>query len=77
MQINEHHWTNGIFFAREVDGAVRIRVQKGETSEVFATIPPHQWESIVAFVSPDGETSRSLEAATALHEGMLLIQEPK
>lgn len=47
MEPGEFHWTDGWFFRREDDGAVRIR----HNEESPITIPPNEWCSIVAHVA--------------------------
>ena len=68
----EFHWTDGWFFSRLDDGAVHIehrdnRENPGPPS-VSITIPPAEWESIIAHVAPGGD-SRNYALAQHLHEG--------
>lgn len=71
-----HHIQNGIYVHREPDGSVilyqgseivyeRARLV-GDYAEIFK-VTPEVWASIVASVTPQGETTETYYAALAFH----------
>ena len=62
MSEAEFHWREGWYFKRLEDGSVRVRVKR-----LLVTIPPNEWGSIVASVSPRGDTATTYAAAMRLH----------
>jgi hypothetical protein len=65
------HWTNGWYFFRLPDGAVRVRKQDGasdkSTPQIEIVIPAAEWASIVCSVSEGGETGPRWEQAQDFH----------
>lgn len=68
----EFHWRDGLYFARVTElgdmlGAVRIRMDivDGLRQELF--IPAAGWASIVAAVTPEGDTAATYRMASGLH----------
>lgn len=79
------HWKDGWYFERITEpnpqryGWVRIthipQIQDADgIPDVEIEIPPNSWASIVASVSPDGETGFTFGLAKALH-GVLSYME--
>lgn len=65
METGEFHWTNGVYFKRNADGSVRLRVNRDDADVVTENIPPAEWASIVAHVS-DGGSALAYGVANAL-----------
>jgi hypothetical protein len=63
--ITGHHWRNGWYFRRRPDGTVTIL--PGEFNGGI-DIPPSEWASIVASVSPSGDVATAHRDALAFHE---------
>lgn len=62
------HWQKGWFFARKPDGSVHmVKVWEGMAME--ETIPPNEWQSIIAHVCAKGETGQSYAEAERFHAG--------
>lgn len=66
------HWRDGWFFARVTEpgdmlGAVKITMKRegGLVQERF--IPPNEWASIVAAVTPEGDNATTYRLAVGLH----------
>lgn len=65
------HLKDGIFFERNSLGLVTLTIK--ESAHVDAPtlrtvpIPPHEWASVLASVSRDGETGESYQAALDFH----------
>lgn len=68
----EVHWANGLYFARitelghELSGGVRIRHRGGGQVAEFL-VPASEWASIVAAVTPEGDTATTYRIAQGLH----------
>lgn len=73
--IGEFHLCNGLYFRREDDGAVSIRLAedaKPDSETIFsAYIPASSWASVVAHVSANGEDADTYQAALHFHAGRL------
>jgi hypothetical protein len=69
MEMGEFHWTDGWYFKRMDDGAVRVRHYdpSGHMDTIAITIPPNEWASIIAHVGATGGTAEGYAAADALH----------
>lgn len=65
FDLREHHWREGIYFARTPQGIVRIR----QGNNILALIPPAEWCSIVAAVSKEGGEAHEYSIAHYLHLG--------
>lgn len=61
----EHHWCEGLYFARGPQGTVRIR----QGNNILALIPPAEWCSIVAALSKEGGQAHEYSIANYLHMG--------
>lgn len=57
------HWRDGFCFQRTKLGAV-VMTLPDKSQKV---IPPHEWASIVAYLSHAGETEETFRAALAFH----------
>lgn len=68
IEIGEFHWTHGVYFKRNADGSVRLRIADGEKDIVNEAIPAAEWASITSHVSVNGEPA-SYGEALALHQG--------
>lgn len=67
-----YHWRNGLYFQRLANGSVLITSQPDLQSpaSVIGEVPPAEWASIVAAVTPAGENSFTHKAAEDLHSGL-------
>lgn len=72
------HWKDGWYFERVKDGPHEpgtVHIVKREDSKQFskviqeAYIPPDEWCSIIASVSPQGETGETYREAQKFHKG--------
>ena len=72
METGEFHWCHGIYFKRTADGAVRLRIEKGDefgnAYPILVVIPSNEWASIVSWVSSKGEAAGD-ETARTFHNG--------
>lgn len=63
------HWNDGWHFKRVEGGHVQVtRLAPGHEALQFR-IPPLEWASIVAAVSPKGESSETWQQAALFHGG--------
>lgn len=63
------HWQDGWTFERLENGAVHIRHEVKGAVFVDLVIPAWHWASIIAAVSPQGETPETWQQARAFHQG--------
>lgn len=75
-ELSWHHWKNGLYFAREEDGSVRVVKTTGKPPigvmviRIFdITIEVSEWASIIASLSAGGITTENLHAALDFHVG--------
>lgn len=65
------HWNNGWFFERLKDDSVHIikRETARDDAPIIseAVIPVHQWASVIAAVSLEGDTAQTWEKALVIH----------
>jgi len=59
------HWRDGWYFSRTESGDVMI--EPGTDHEVI--VPAAEWASIVASVTPKGDTAETYGDAVRLHDG--------
>ena len=65
-----YHWRDGWYFKRLPGGFVSVELWT-ETKAALVTckIPPSEWASIVAAVTPHGSTGDAYLSALAVHDG--------
>jgi hypothetical protein len=62
------HAKDVLCFERMPDGSVKVFVERDMTVIASVTIDSGTWCSVMAAMSPAGETSETWELATELHE---------
>ncbi len=62
---NAFHWRDGWYFSRTESGDVMI--EPGTDHEVV--VPAAEWASVVASVTPTGDTAETHSEAVRLHSG--------
>lgn len=68
-EMNEYHESDGWYFKRLPDGSVRIRKVDWPEGQIVREhiVAPGPWCSLIACVSPKGETTETWEAASKFH----------
>ena len=64
MKPSRFHWRDGWYFSRMKDGDVLM-----ENAPLRVVIPAAEWASIVASVTPTGDTAETYSEAVRLHSG--------
>lgn len=69
VTVEGFHWRDAWYFKRVAGGNVQVtRLEPGHEAVQF-NIPPLEWASIVAAVSPQGESTETWEQAAKFHGG--------
>ncbi len=61
------HARDGLFFERQADGSVKVRLEKEHGLAFEVILPPDTWASAMASVSSRGETLETWNEARQYH----------
>lgn len=61
------HARDGLFFSREQDGTVKVRLESLTGMATDIILPPDAWASVIASVSARGETLDTWNEARQYH----------
>jgi hypothetical protein len=62
-----YHARDGLFFERQADGSVKVRLEKDNGAAMEITLPADTWASAMASVSARGETLDTWNEARQYH----------